>query len=443
MADPVADPYGLVGRKLDGRYDVEAIVAQGGFGVVYRGRHPMLGRPVAIKVLRDTGRDEGARSVFAELFLSEARVIAALEHPAVVRVIDYGVSPVGTGHRAPWMVLEWVDGRTLADELDARRGHGGRSPAECLSRLRPVFEALASAHEAGVAHRDIKPANVMIPARVSSGAPTARVLDFGVSKRMESAESAGSGQTQTRAEFTALSLPYASPEQVSFTRTGPWTDVHALALVLTEMLVDMAPYRGRDSVAVTAEVMAAERPTPARFGVDVGAWEPVLSRALSRLASERYPDAGAFLRALDESLPRARHEGVARDPHASIASASTLRARVLPSAIASSPRSFAAWTALFFALTAAPLVLTLVVAPLRARRASSVTPAVAPPSAPVIAPVIAPVGPPVITPTIAPVLAPAVVAAPESPLDAGAPTSVRTRSRRAPTTFHGLSSGQI
>ncbi len=407
MAPKVVDPYGLVGRKLDGRYDVEAVVAEGGFGVVYRGRHPMLDRAVAIKVLRDLDRDEDARRVFAESFLTEAKTIATLEHPAVVRVLDFGVTPVGRGPRTPWMVLEWVDGRTLADELYARRGEGGRSPAECLALLRPVFEALAAAHEAGVAHRDIKPANVMIPTRVASGAPRARVLDFGVVKRMERDESVGTGETGTRADFVALSLPYASPEQVSATRTGPWTDVHALALILTEMLTDRAPYQGRDKLAVTAQVVAPERPTPARFGVDVGAWEPVLSRALSVRASARYPNARELLRALDEAMPSA----------------------------ASRRRAFAAWTALFFTLTAVPLVLALVVAPLRARRVA--TPAT---HTATEAPRVVAEAPPV-TPPAAPTPTPA---APVVTPDAGAP-SRPTPTHRAPrpTTFHGLPSSQI
>ena len=411
MAPKVVDPYGLVGRKLDGRYDVEAVVAEGGFGVVYRGRHPMLDRAVAIKVLRDLDRDEDARRVFAESFLTEAKTIATLEHPAVVRVLDFGVTPVGRGPRTPWMVLEWVDGRTLADELDARRGGGGRAPAECLALLRPVFEALAAAHEAGVAHRDIKPANVMIPTRVASGAPGARVLDFGVVKRMERDESVGTGQTGTRADFVALSLPYASPEQVSATRTGPWTDVHALALILTEMLTDRAPYQGRDKVAVTAEVMAPERPTPARFGVDVGTWEPVLARALSVQAAARYPNARAFLRALDDAMPSA----------------------------SSRARTFAAWTALFFTLTAVPLVFALVVAPLRARRAP--TPAA---HTGIEAPRVVAEAPPAAPPVEAPAAPGPTLAAPAGTPDAGAPSRPSPTHRAPrPTTFHGLPSSQI
>ncbi len=440
MADAVADPYGLVGRKLDGRYNVEAVVAEGGFGVVYRGRHPTLDRTVAIKVARESGRDESARRLFAESFLREARTIAALEHPAVVRVLDHGVTPVGRGAATPWMVLEWVEGRTLAEDLDARRGRGGRTPDECMALLRSVIEALASAHEAGVAHRDVKPSNVMLPARVASGAPRAKVLDFGVVKRMERDESVGSGHTGTRADFVAVSLPYASPEQVSATRTGPWTDVHALGLVLTEVLVDDAPYRSADTVALTAEVMSSERPTPARFGVDVGAWEAVLARAVAVQPSERYANAGELLRALDEALPRARHTSLAASGRKA---ASTLRGRVRPVADERpSSRSFAAWTALFFTLASVPSIALLVVVPLRAKREASAR----------TAPIHQPATPaPVVAAAVVSEVRDASVITPDAGAalaDAPSPIAPDSGPRRRvaparPSTFHGLPANQI
>jgi serine/threonine-protein kinase len=97
--------------------------------------------------------------------------------------------------------------------------------------LRPVFQALAFAHERRVAHRDVKPANMMI-----AGAAGARLLDFGVAKLMNPEDVVGSGETSTRALVTGFSPRYASPEQQADRRTGPWTDVHALGLILTEML---------------------------------------------------------------------------------------------------------------------------------------------------------------------------------------------------------------
>lgn len=315
------DLFGLCGRALDGKYDVERVVARGGFGVVYRAEHRALRKTVAIKVLVLPGTlDDAMRQEFLRGFEQEARLVAGLTHPAVVRALDFGVSPMPVGGEAPWMVMEWVEGRTLADDLVARRGSAPRSPAECLGLLKPVFEALAEAHERGVTHRDIKPANVMVVTPTAErgdpgtrptrrrGLPV-RLLDFGVAKVTAPDEAAGSGGTATHAMYSAYSLPYASPEQVGGTRTGPWTDVHALALVLVEMLTHHKPYADGDSTEVLAQVVSNARPTPAKFGVEVGPWEPVLQRALAYKPAARFADAGEFLAALEADVPGARSPG--------------------------------------------------------------------------------------------------------------------------------------
>jgi serine/threonine-protein kinase len=294
----VDDPFGLQGQTLERKYEVRAVVAQGGFGVLYRGHHRTLDQPLAIKVLKvPVDMQEPARRVYLDSFANEAKVIARLDHPAIVRVLDYGVSVMPNGIEAPWMVLQWCEGQTLAEALKARRGRGGRSPAEALGLLKPVFEALAFAHAQGVAHRDVKPANVMLlrPSGV-------KLLDFGIAKVMVEGAGAPSGDTHTAANMAMFSLPYAAPEQVGATRTGPWTDVHALGLVLTEVLTDRAPYTGADATAMLAQVLRAERPTPARFGVDVGPWEPLIARALSFQPQGRFADAGVFLAALEAEL---------------------------------------------------------------------------------------------------------------------------------------------
>ncbi len=307
----VEDLFGLVGRQLEGKYAVEAVVARGGFGVVYRAYHVVLQTQHAVKVLRTPPNfPEELRARFLMQFADEARIIAQLEHPAIVRVTDFGVSQMATGEQCPWMVLEWIDGRSLGDELLARRGVGGRSPRECFDLLRPVIDALAAAHEMGIAHRDIKPGNIMLASEVArtrrgqAARPTARVLDFGIAKIMgDGDDGPSSGQTKTASLMPSYSPRYASPEQLSGTRTGPWTDVHALGLVLTEMLTDQAPYEYADKLKLAAQVMSPVRPTPARFGVDVGPWEPVLARAMALTPSERFAHAGEFLEALEAEVP--------------------------------------------------------------------------------------------------------------------------------------------
>jgi serine/threonine-protein kinase len=310
------DFFGLVGYQLDGKYNIEAVVARGGFGVVYRARHAVLHTQIAVKVLRvpdDTS--SAARERFLEQFVEEARIVALLQHPSIVRVTDFGVSTMHDNTQAPWMVLEWIEGQTLAASLNARKGAGGRSPRECLDVLRPVIDALATAHDAGIAHRDIKPGNIMLPAdrpatrsraapRAAPPPSAARVLDFGIAKTMgEGDDGPVTGLTQTHSVAPSFSPRYASPEQASGTRTGPWTDVHALGLILTEMLTDIAVFPSADKMELHVKVMSPTRPTPAQFGVDVGAWEPVLARALALRPADRYPNAGELLAALEADVP--------------------------------------------------------------------------------------------------------------------------------------------
>jgi serine/threonine protein kinase len=300
------DPFRLVGTRLDGKYAVEAVVAEGGFAVVYRCAHTELQMTVALKVLKIPAHHaQEARGEFFRKFANEARTIARIDHEAIVRVLDFGSSIMPTGDLAPWMALEWLDGQTLERDLDerAKTDLAARSPAECFALLRPVIEAVALAHEEGIAHRDIKPGNLMI---VTSrrGEVKLKLLDFGIAKVMTDDDRAPSpGQTSTQPHLQMFSLEYAAPEQLSGTRTGPWTDVHALSLVLTEMLTGEQPYEGDDSVELFSEALSRRRPTPGRFGLDVGPWEPVLQRALALRPADRYPDAGALLKALLAEVP--------------------------------------------------------------------------------------------------------------------------------------------
>jgi serine/threonine protein kinase len=297
------DPFRLVGERLDGKYEIRAVVAEGGFGVVYQADHRTLRQPVAVKVLKVPADLAGpTRKQFLQKFELEAQTIARLDHPAIVRVLDFGASPMPEGEAAPWMVLEWIEGITLEADLDARRGAAGRTPVECLELMRPVMEALAYAHGEGIAHRDLKPGNLMLTT-VRRTEKLLRVLDFGIAKVMTPEESGGSGATATQTKLQAFSPQYAAPEQISATRTGPWTDVHALGLIVTELLTGVAPYGAADTAELYAAVLSPQRPTPARVGIDVGCWEAVLARAVAFRPADRFPDAGALFDALRAEVP--------------------------------------------------------------------------------------------------------------------------------------------
>lgn len=314
------DVFNLQGHTLEGKYQIEETIARGGFGVVYKALHKTLNCAVAVKALVVPPEVTAAeRARFMDKFADEPRLIASLQHPAIVRVMDFGVSEMPSGGRTPWIVLEWIAGETLTTHLRARRGRGGRSPAEALALLRPVFEAIAYAHEQGVFHRDVKPGNMMFSMPVEAERrtsqhlkPTLRLLDFGIAKVIDLARSDNTEPGPTTSPFAACSLPYAAREQILGGKTSPRTDVHALGLILTEVLTDAPPYPGRDKWALTEQVLATNRPTPAARGVDVGAWEAVIARATALHAEDRYRDAGEFLAALDESMPTA--EGRASEP---------------------------------------------------------------------------------------------------------------------------------
>ncbi len=325
------DRFQLVGKTLKDEFRVDRYVAEGGFGVVYKATQLTVGRDVALKVLK-TPEDLNpeARAEYLQRFAEEARTLGKLAHPAIVQVLDFGTAPMGEEGDTAWMALEWIPGDTLEDELKARRKQGGRAPVEAMALLRDVLRAMAHAHDLGFAHRDLKPANVMVVR--GKRETTVRLLDFGIAKLMDPDEQAGSGATRTKSAQSACSPRYAAPEQLSGARTGPWSDVHALGLILTEVLTDRAVYPGKTLNAIMVEALNRTRPTPAKFGVDVGAWEPVLARALALRPDDRFPDAGALLDALEAALPGATH------PCLSGAAASPVVAPVAHVATAPAPR---------------------------------------------------------------------------------------------------------
>jgi serine/threonine protein kinase len=289
------------GALFDDRFRVEERIAEGGFAVVYKAWQLALERRVALKVLKaPRNQDAARRAEFRERFAAEAKTIARLRHPDIVDVYDFSVATLPSGELAPWMALEWLEGETLATQLARRRrsGQGGRVPREAVAFLRPVMRALAHAHEHGIIHRDIKPSNIMVTeTRLGT---SLRVLDFGIAKIMVDTRTPNTGNTRTESA-PSFSPAYAAPEQVAFSRTGPWTDVHALGLVLTELITDEPPFSDPDPEAHFFEqVMSSRRPTPASKGRDVGAFEPILAKALALSPRDRWRNAAELMAALEE-----------------------------------------------------------------------------------------------------------------------------------------------
>jgi len=391
---------------LDARIRIDRFVAEGGFGRVYKGHHRTLDRDVAIKVLKIPAEyGDGARAMFCERFAQEARIIARLDHPAVVRVLDFGIAEAPGQDPAPYMILDWLDGITLKELIGARRKEGRLFDRdETLQLLTPVLEALSLAHAQGIVHRDITPGNLML-VETPTG-PALRLLDFGIAKVMADPHAEGregpEDNTHTHTALLAFSPRWASPEQAGRGRTGPWTDVHGIALLCTAMLTGEHPYRGTRETLFQA-IFSETRPTPAAFGVDAGAWEPVLARAVSLRPELRQPDAGTLLRELQDAVFASAQTRVVSVPASVRAGLMAAPAPVSAAALTPTPAPRGSPT--LYAIAGAVVALLVVAAALAAllahtpRDARSLTP----PSAPV-APIAAP----------APVVS---VAAPTPPTD--------------------------
>ena len=293
------DPFGWAGHDLNGKYHVERVVGEGGFGVVYRAMHRGLGEPVAIKCLKMPGSlAEKERAAFEQSFLDEGRLLHRLSraHAGIAQAMDMGtaVSPLGVW--TPFLVLEWLEGNSLQDELEARRARGEAALPirEALDLISPALDALAVAHDEGVAHRDIKPANLFL-ARVG-GRTMLKVLDFGIAKVLAHTVTLTRAFEETGTSIKAFTPQYGAPEQFDPSRgaTGPWTDVFALALIFVELLTGRPALEGMDTIQLfVAAANPQARPTARRRGARVPeAVDRVLEKALAVNPRERYVKAG-------------------------------------------------------------------------------------------------------------------------------------------------------
>lgn len=301
------DPFDIIGTIVDGRYRVERVAGQGGFGVVYRAFHLGFEAPIALKMLKLPPRwSSSKREARVVAFQREGRMLFELSrlHPAIVRAFETGTLWT-RGTPTPYLSLEWLDGVSLDHELRHRRKSGLRAFTldEILTLLADPAAGLARAHAQGIAHRDIKPGNLFVNGHGADR--SCKILDFGIAKMVSDdseAESAGSSDGTGTASFTPK---YAAPEQWSnrFGPTGPWTDVHALALLCSELLSGRPPFSNEDPAKLRAACLDANlRPTPASVGVSLPApVECVFLQALALEPHDRYHDVGAFWRALRDA----------------------------------------------------------------------------------------------------------------------------------------------
>ena len=274
---------------LGGRYQVGPTLGLGGMAEVKRGRDTRLGRDVAIKLLRP---ELAGDPTFIARFRREAQAAASLNHPTIVAVYD-----TGEDGKVPYIVMEYVEGRTLRDVL---RDEGRMMPQRALEIVADVCAALEYSHVAGIVHRDIKPGNVML-----NPAGIVKVMDFGIAR-------ATSSQTVTQTAAVLGTAQYLSPEQARGEHVDARSDIYSTGCLLYELLTHTPPFSGDSPVAVAYQHVREDPELPSRRapGLDP-ALDAVVLKAMAKNPGNRYQTAAEFR---DDILRAAAGRPVAATP---------------------------------------------------------------------------------------------------------------------------------
>ncbi|HEX2075354.1 MAG TPA: protein kinase [Geodermatophilus sp.] len=270
-------------RTLGSRYELRSLLATGGMGQVWRGHDRLLGRSVAVKVLRSEYTGD---PTFLARFRAEAQHAAALSHPNIAALYDYGETVAGdTGETLAYLVMELVEGEPLSDVL-AR--HPRLDPGRVLDIVGQTAAALAAAHAAGVVHRDVKPGNVLV-----GDDGVVKITDFGIAWSASSVPLTQTGQVVGTAH-------YLSPEQAAGAKAGPASDVYALGMIAYECLAGRRAFDGESPVQIALQQLRDE-PDPLPDDVPANV-VTLVARALVKDPVQRFPDGAAFRDAVTDVL---------------------------------------------------------------------------------------------------------------------------------------------
>ncbi len=293
-SDPQTDP--LIGRTLDGRYEVLGRLGEGGVGVVYRGRQTHLGRFVAIKVLH---QDAAGIPEWRRRFEREAKALSALAHPNVVPVTDFGIDG-----GVPFLVMELLQGKTLGELI--KEEPEPLPLGRTLDIFRQTLRGLAFAHGKGIVHRDLKPANVFLQA-LPDQADHVRLLDFGMAKFLEGSGSRTVPENLTRAGIVFGTPAYMSPEQVKAGTVDARSDVYTAGILLFELLTGRRPFLADSYEGYLGAHLTQPVPSLAKLRPKIPAgrlFQALIERAMAKKPAERFADAGALLAELETVMTK-------------------------------------------------------------------------------------------------------------------------------------------
>lgn len=274
-----AEAQELINTVLGERYRIDEMIGVGGMGIVYRATHVAIGKPMAIKVLR---KRHAQKESVAKRFAQEAQLSSKIKHPNVVDIVDYGETPQG----CPYYVMEFMDGHSLAWEVDNR---GRINPDRAIDIALQITAGLAEAHKHGVIHRDLKPDNIFLCKSTEEGRDLVKLLDFGIA-RLEGRK------TRLTAAGAVVGTPeYMSPEQAQGKDVDPRADLYSLGVIVFEMLTAQVPFRA-DTMVGTLTKQVFEAPPPLRQLEPSLPQLPNLERVIAHLLDknvERRPAAAA------------------------------------------------------------------------------------------------------------------------------------------------------
>jgi serine/threonine-protein kinase len=263
-----------------GEYVIEGIVGEGGFGTVYRARHPLIGKSAAIKVL---AREFSSNREMVSRFIAEARAVNTIQHANIIDIFSFGTLDDGRHY----FVMELLAGASLDRFIDEE---GPMDPELAVQLLRGVARALDAAHEKGIVHRDLKPENIFVTFD-DDGRPVPKLLDFGVAKLSGEAKASSSHKTRTG---TPIGTPqYMSPEQCVGENVDERSDVYAFGLLAYELLTGEPPFTGNNMLAIMNEQTNADRPAVSERCPELGkSFDAPLRTIMAVVPDDRPKSAG-------------------------------------------------------------------------------------------------------------------------------------------------------
>ena len=262
-----------VGKRLDGRYEIQEIIGVGGMAVVYKAYDNQENRIVAIKILKE---EFVSNEEFLRRFKNESKAIAMLSHPNIVRVFD-----VSFGDLIQYIVMEYIEGITLKEYIERQ---GSLRWKDAVHFTLQILKALQHAHDKGIIHRDVKPQNIMV---LSDG--TIKVTDFGIARLARS-------EQRTITDKAIGSVHYISPEQARGERTDERADIYSVGVMLYEMLTGKLPFQAESAVSVAIMQLQREPqlPTEINGSIPLGL-EQITMHAMQKNPERRYQSAAEML----------------------------------------------------------------------------------------------------------------------------------------------------